>query len=160
MVPTMLTIVISPSLWARLVWARSGLFLRSLLVRVSRLRDYPTDAPAPLDRPMLASRKKGSGPGSAQRHVHAGWVRVNFPHLCSSLLSPRVRVNPKNSPSPTSVPLSSQTVYNTKGTRAHTHRELIRKWLWEPKGSSLEHTHRELIRKWPWEPKGSSLEYI
>ena len=27
-----------------------------------------------------------------------------------------------------------QTVYNTKGTRAHTHRELIRKWLWEPKG--------------------------
>ena len=34
---------------------------------------------------------------------------------------------------------SSQTVYNTKGTRAHTHRELIRKWLWEPKGSSLEY---------------------
>jgi len=33
----------------------------------------------------------------------------------------------------------SQTVYNTKGTRAHTHRELIRKWLWEPKGSSLEY---------------------
>jgi len=29
----------------------------------------------------------------------------------------------------------SQTVYNTKGTRAHTHREVIRKWLWEPKGS-------------------------
>jgi len=26
---------------------------------------------------------------------------------------------------------------NTKGTRAHTHRELIREWLWEPKGSSL-----------------------
>jgi len=34
---------------------------------------------------------------------------------------------------------SSQTVYNTKGTRAQTHRELIRKWLWEPKGSSLEY---------------------
>jgi len=33
----------------------------------------------------------------------------------------------------------SQTVYNTKGTRAHTHRELIRKWLWEPMGSSLEY---------------------
>jgi len=33
----------------------------------------------------------------------------------------------------------SQTVYSTKGTRAHTHRELIRKWLWEPKGSSLEY---------------------
>jgi len=33
----------------------------------------------------------------------------------------------------------SQTVYNTKGTRAHTHRELIRTWLWEPKGSSLEY---------------------
>jgi len=32
-----------------------------------------------------------------------------------------------------------QTVYDTKGTRAHTHRELIRKWLWEPKGSSLEY---------------------
>jgi len=32
-----------------------------------------------------------------------------------------------------------QTVYNTKGTRAHTHRELIREWLWEPKGSSLEY---------------------
>ena len=31
---------------------------------------------------------------------------------------------------------SSQTVYNTKGARAHTHRELIREWLWEPKGSS------------------------
>ena len=33
----------------------------------------------------------------------------------------------------------SQMVYNTKGTRAHTHSELIRKWLWEPKGSSLEY---------------------
>jgi len=33
----------------------------------------------------------------------------------------------------------SQTVYNTKGTRAHTHRKLIREWLWEPKGSSLEY---------------------
>jgi len=33
----------------------------------------------------------------------------------------------------------SQTVYNTKGTRAHTHRELIRTWLWEPTGSSLEY---------------------
>jgi len=33
----------------------------------------------------------------------------------------------------------TQTVYNTKGTRAHTHRELIREWLWEPKGSSLEY---------------------
>jgi len=27
----------------------------------------------------------------------------------------------------------------TKGTRAHTHREVIREWLWEPKGSSLEY---------------------
>jgi len=35
--------------------------------------------------------------------------------------------------------LTSQTVYNTKGTRAHTHRELIREWLWEPKESSLEY---------------------
>jgi len=25
----------------------------------------------------------------------------------------------------------------TKGTRAHTHRELIREWLWEPKGTPL-----------------------
>jgi len=33
----------------------------------------------------------------------------------------------------------SQTVHNTKGTRAHTHRELIRTWRWEPKGSSLEY---------------------
>jgi len=24
----------------------------------------------------------------------------------------------------------TQTVYNTKGTRAHTHRELIREWLY------------------------------
>jgi len=39
----------------------------------------------------------------------------------------------------------SQTVYNTKGTRAHTHRELIRKWLWEPKGSSLEYLARFMI---------------
>jgi len=28
---------------------------------------------------------------------------------------------------------------HTKGTPACTHRELIREWLWEPKGSSLEH---------------------
>jgi len=35
-------------------------------------------------------------------------------------------------------PKHSQTVHNTKGTRAHTHRELIRTWLWEPKGSSLD----------------------
>jgi len=27
----------------------------------------------------------------------------------------------------------------TKGTRAHTHRELIREWLSEPKGNSLEY---------------------
>jgi len=27
----------------------------------------------------------------------------------------------------------------TKGTRAHTHREQIREWLWEPKGSFLEY---------------------
>jgi len=27
----------------------------------------------------------------------------------------------------------------TKGTRAHTHRELIREWPWEPKGSSREY---------------------
>jgi len=26
----------------------------------------------------------------------------------------------------------------TKGARAHTHRELIREWLWQPKGSSLK----------------------
>jgi len=36
--------------------------------------------------------------------------------------------------------LYTQTVYNTKGTRAHTHGELIREWLWEPKGSSLEYS--------------------
>ena len=34
---------------------------------------------------------------------------------------------------------ATQTVYNTKGTRAHTHKELIREWFWEPKGSSLEY---------------------
>ena len=28
--------------------------------------------------------------------------------------------------------------FNTKGTRTHAHRELIRVWLWEPKRSSLE----------------------
>ena len=27
---------------------------------------------------------------------------------------------------------------DAKGTRAHTHRELIREWLWKPEGSSLE----------------------
>ena len=27
----------------------------------------------------------------------------------------------------------------TTGTRAHTHRELIHAWLWEPKGSSFEY---------------------
>jgi len=27
----------------------------------------------------------------------------------------------------------------TKGTQARTQRELIREWLWEPKGSSLEY---------------------
>jgi len=38
----------------------------------------------------------------------------------------------------------TQTVYNTKGTRAHTHKDLIREWLWKPKGSSTKisiHTH-------------------
>jgi len=39
----------------------------------------------------------------------------------------------------TSLRTKVQTVYNTKGTRAHTHRELIQKWLWEPKGGSLEY---------------------
>ena len=34
--------------------------------------------------------------------------------------------------------ISTNGVY-TKGTRAHTHRELIREWLWEPKGSSLNY---------------------
>ena len=37
-----------------------------------------------------------------------------------------------------SVPSFTDGVY-TKGTRAHTQRELIREWLWEPKGSSLEY---------------------
>jgi len=36
-----------------------------------------------------------------------------------------------------------QTVY-TKGTRAHTHRELIREWLWEPKGNSLVYEHTRI----------------
>jgi len=36
-------------------------------------------------------------------------------------------------------PVFSQTVYHTKGTRAHTYKKLIRKWLGEPKGSSLEY---------------------
>jgi len=35
--------------------------------------------------------------------------------------------------------LHSLTVYNTKGTRAHTHRELDQEWLREPKGSSLDY---------------------
>jgi len=30
----------------------------------------------------------------------------------------------------------------TKGARAHTHRERIREWLWEPKGRSLEYTRK------------------
>ena len=30
-------------------------------------------------------------------------------------------------------------LYNTEGTRAHTHRELVREWLWGPTGSSLEY---------------------
>jgi len=34
---------------------------------------------------------------------------------------------------------TAQAVYPTKKTRAHTHRELIREWLREPKGSSLEY---------------------
>ena len=34
---------------------------------------------------------------------------------------------------------ATQTVHNTKGTRAHMHKELIREWFWEPKGSSLEY---------------------
>jgi len=37
------------------------------------------------------------------------------------------------------VSLLSQTVSDTKGTRAHTYRELIREWLGEPKGISLEY---------------------
>jgi len=32
----------------------------------------------------------------------------------------------------------------TKGTRAHTHRKLIREWLWELKGSSLNYISRSL----------------
>ena len=30
----------------------------------------------------------------------------------------------------------------TKGIRAHTHMKLIREWLWEPKGNSLEYIYR------------------
>jgi len=37
-----------------------------------------------------------------------------------------------------SPPAFTDGVY-TKETRAHTHKELIREWLWEPKGSSLEY---------------------
>ena len=35
--------------------------------------------------------------------------------------------------------LHARTACNMKGPRAHTHRELIRGWLWETKGSSLEY---------------------
>ena len=45
-------------------------------------------------------------------------------------------------------------VYNTKGTRAHTHRELIRKWLWEPEGSSLENISRCLGAESPYRTDG------
>jgi len=89
----------------------------------------------------------------------------------------------------------SQTVYNTKGARAHMHRELIQRGasratkgqeaLWPPvlkarrrhkrqhlhrrptlhrrciyKEHTSTHTHRELIREWLWEPNRSSLGYI
>ena len=66
-------------------------------------------------------------------------------------------------------------IYMKRSSEAHTHRELIREWLREPRGSSLAlyiyayiymyiymkrsseaHTHRELIREWLREPKGSS----
>jgi len=35
-------------------------------------------------------------------------------------------------------PMYTDALY-TKGTRAHTHRELIREWLWKLKGRSLEY---------------------
>jgi len=53
--------------------------------------------------------------------------------------SPNARPESRIGPMKQFTDCNSQTVYNTKGTRAHTHRELIRKWLWEPKGSSLEY---------------------
>jgi len=37
------------------------------------------------------------------------------------------------------ISLQTTSHYNTKSTRAHTQRKLIREWLWEPKGSSLEY---------------------
>jgi len=42
---------------------------------------------------------------------------------------------------------TEHTVYNTKRTRAHPHRELIREWLCEPTGSSLEYRKRRLNRE-------------
>jgi len=37
----------------------------------------------------------------------------------------------------------------TKGTRAHTHRALIREWLWEPKGGSPGLTRVDAATLWP-----------
>jgi len=60
-----------------------------------------------------------------------------FPPLRYSPTPFGVTVNPCMCTSSSS--FFSQTVYSTKGTRAHTQKELIRKWLWESKGSSLEY---------------------
>jgi len=57
--------------------------------------------------------------------------------------APRAQVNPRGKPSSFSIfflyiiPFTDGSY--TKGTRAHTHRELIREWFWEPKGRSLEY---------------------
>ena len=55
---------------------------------------------------------------------------------------------------------SSQTVHNTKGTRAHTHRELIREWLWEPKGSSLDFTRNTQHPHTAFNPRAVTLNLI
>jgi len=50
------------------------------------------------------------------------------PRSCRSLASAEAAGAPRAQPTDEEY---------TKSTRAHTHRELIREWLWEPKGSSL-----------------------
>ena len=101
----------------------------------------------------------GGGPNGIQYHISEDiqWYSIyrleNFPFIGwigiqyrISFFAPRIphvdsfdlRVWPRWY-SQTCAKQPSQAVYNTKGTRAHTHRELIRKWLWEPKGSSLEY---------------------
>jgi len=92
----------------------------------------PHEEPSP---PALNNDRRWRGDGAYHRHVLPFFVR-RLPRSRRDRCRVPTRRRARRSHLYCSLYMYTDGLY-TKSTRAHTHRELIREWLWDPKGSSL-----------------------